>query len=590
MATSKTSFQWLASQIKPFIHLHVGGLFCIVISSVMTLLDPLIIKWLIDDILLQRKLKLVPIAAIAFGMTFIGRVLSGSLSGLFHFLAIQKMSHRIRLNLFRQLQHLSADFHERTPVGESMHRLEQNVDQVGELGGEIIPMLLRLVIMTVLVIITMFALNAYLTCVILPIIPAFLLIRYLYRSRLQQSSKVVQERSGMRNSFLQEQLSSMLQIQLLSRELSESRKYLRLNGEVVKALVKRKVTEIVFSTLSISIVVISIAITLGVGGYQVLLGSLSIGGLVAFYSYVIQLFNPLSGAIEISSRLHRVYASAESILHIANLETSVKDNSNAVQIRCNKPLDIEFKDVVFSYRPGVTALNRINFYIKPGEKVALVGPSGSGKSTIAKLIVRLYDVSGGAVVVGGMDIRDVKLRSLRSAVSLVPQEPVLFDATLRQNLIYGTSINPSDTELGDIALLTRLDQVVQRFSRGWNENIGTRGCKLSGGERQRLALARALLQHPQVLILDESTSALDAPNEKHILDGLDAFMQERANIIISHRLSALRLVDRIIVLNQGENIGEGTHSQLYRMNSTYRHLYDEQFVKEEREFTEARVL
>ena len=322
---------------------------------------------------------------------------------------------------------------------------------------------------------------------------------------------------------------------------------------------------------------LSVIAILGIGSYQVLQGTLSVGSMVAFYSYALQLFGPLYGAMDIYARLQRVSASAHRLLEVEQAQITLFDRSDAVDLTRESPTHLELKSVSFRYRPEKSVLTEVSFKVEDIEKVALVGASGSGKSTIARLIARVYDVGEGAVLVNGNDVRDLRLKSLRSTVSFVPQEAPIFDTTLRENLLFGNP-NASKSELERVVKITQLQDVVSRLSMGWDEPLGPRGIKLSGGERQRLALARALLQQPRILVLDESTSALDAVTEQYLFEAMSELAQ--ATIVISHRLSTIMWADRVIVLDQGRVVGEGSHSFLYATNKTYRSLCESQFELE----------
>jgi ABC-type multidrug transport system fused ATPase/permease subunit len=340
-------------------------------------------------------------------------------------------------------------------------------------------------------------------------------------------------------------------VQLLSCEQREARRFARLSGRAVRAQVKRRRTELFFSSVLFLIIVIGMASVLCFGGYQVIVGTLTAGGLVAFYGYTLQLFIPLYGVVDIYSKLQRVGASVRRLMEITDADAVLRDGPDALALPSNSAGAIELKEVSFSYHSDRPVLNAINLQVNSGERVALVGTSGNGKSTIARLVARLYDAGGGKVLVEGVDVRDVTLKSLRSSVIFVPQEPVLFDVTLRENLLYG---NPHATgeELERITKLAQLDTLINRLPKGLDEALGPRGNRLSGGERQRVALARALLQHPKILILDECTSALDAATEKSLLNALDRHLRGVTTIIISHRPYPTSWANREVHLSYGE--------------------------------------
>ena len=544
--------RWLAAQFKPFLRLHLGSYLCIVAGSLLVLLDPLIIKWLIDDVIPRRRVGLLPVVAGAFLITYSGRLAFESLGAMLSFSAVQKMTFRLRLGLLRHLQRLSAKYHEDRPVGETLYRLEHDVDQVGTLGGESLPGAFRTVTVFTVVLTTMLILNFRLTCIVTPLIPAFILTRRYYHDRLRRCSDTVQEQSGKVSGFLQEHLSAIVQVQLLSCELREARRFACISGGALRSKVNRKRTELLFGSLLYLIIITGMASVLCYGGYQVIIGSLSAGGLVAFYGYTLQLFIPLYGVVDIYSKLQRAGASVRRIREIVEAEMAITDRPGASPLSPNAPGIIELKNVTFGYHPDRPVLNGINLRVNPGEKVALTGASGGGKSTIARLLARLYDVQEGAVLVDGLDVRETKLKSLRSSIILAPQEPVLFDVTLRENLLYGDP-QASQEDLERVAALARLKELIRRLPKGWDEPLGPRGNKLSGGERQRVALARALLQRPRILILDESTSALDAPTEKSILDNLNGHLRNVTTIIISHRPYPTQWADRVITLSRGES-------------------------------------
>ena len=543
-----SEIRWLAACVRPFLRLHLAGYGCILVSSVLVLFDPLIVRFLIDDVIPRRRTGWLPLVAFAFLLTYMARLGADSLAGMLNFRAVQKMIFRSRLSLLRHLQRLSAEYHDTRPLGDTLHRLQNDVDQVATLSGEVIPSALRMVTVFVLVMTTMLVLNHRLTVIVLPLVPVFVVVRRRFHEQLRQASDSVQEQAGKVIAFLEEHLGSIVQVQLLACEQREARRFARLSGSAVRAQVQRRRTELVFSALLYLIIVVGMASVLCYGGYLVIAGRLTAGGLVAFYGYTLQLFIPLYGVVDIYSKLQRAGASMRRLMEITEARSILRERPGALELSAGTSGAVELRDVSFGYAGDRAVLSSLSLRVNAGERVALAGRSGNGKSTIARLMARLYDARAGRVLIEGNDVRDLKLKSLRSAVIFVPQDPVLFDVTLRENLLYGNA-RATNEELERVAALAQLESVIRKLPRGWDEPLGPRGNRLSGGERQRVALARALLQHPKVLILDECTSALDALTERRLLDGLDSFLQDVTTIVISHRPFPTRWANRVIYLD-----------------------------------------
>ncbi len=517
---SNRQFQWFVLQLRPLLGTHALSMTLIVLSSSMYLVDPLLLKWLIDRILPKRDFRLLLLAAAGFFGIYVCRLGLSAMAGLVSFRTVQDLVFRIRLSILESMNRLSADYHETTPIGEKLYRIEQDVDQVAELGSSLVPYALQTSFNAIFVVATMFVLNFKLTCMVLPLVPLFFFFRrYFDRAR-------------------------------------------------VKALNHRNLIEVLFRTSYMAIITLGTVAILGYGSYQVFEGALTVGGLVASYSYIARLFDPLNAAVEIYSRLNRMSTSIRRILEVIDLTPSVSDRPGAARLHGPTKGNVELEDVSFSYCIGNPVLRKLNLKLEAGKKVALVGISGSGKSTIAKLIARLYDAQNGAVYIDGMDVRNVRLESLRTRVCYVMQEGILFDRTLRENVLLG---KPTATtkELRVAIEIADLEELLRRLPKGWDTPLGPRGNALSGGEKQRVALARAVLQRPSLLLLDESTSALDVPSERRIFASLANYFSKETIIFISHRISALNWVDRIVVLSHGVVDGEGTHEQLIVKSSLY---------------------
>ncbi|HEX7181109.1 MAG TPA: ABC transporter ATP-binding protein [Thermoanaerobaculia bacterium] len=579
-AEKQPEIRWLYRQVRPFGGLHAVRLLTLLVTSALTLVDPLILKWILDELIPWRKPQMLWVAALAFFVVYLFRSALSGMSDLLDFYAGQRVGFNVRLALLRHLQRLSADYHDNTSVGDNLHRLEQDVQRIQDLGGALAASVVRFVVTTALTLLVMLILSWKLTVVIVPLIPCLVALRRFSYPRLRESSDRVQQESARVTGFLQDHLAAITQVQLLGRERREARRFVRLSRSALSIHVRRRIEELAFGLFSISLIVAAIAFALGYGGYQVMAGAMSVGGLVAYYTYLGRFFEPLRNVVDLYSQVQRSNASTRRILEVLDREPSVADRPGALPLPPDTPGVVEFSGVTFAYHADKPVLQGISFRAEPGERIALVGESGSGKSTVSRLLARLYEPQGGSVCVDGADVRRIQLRSLRSAVAVVPQDPVLFDVTLRENLLYGNP-HATEEELLEAIEMARLGSTVRRLPQGLLEPVGPRGARLSGGQRQRVAIARAILQRPRVLVLDEATSALDGPTERAVLESLEGFVRDRTTLLIAHRLSAIRWADRILVLDHGRIVEEGTDAELYRRGGLYRRLCEEQFRREE---------
>ena len=568
----KREIRWLASQMRPLLRAQLLSVFFTMLSSAMFLLDPLIIKWMIDVVFPRKNTRLLVVGGIAFFGIYVCRLAFSSIGGWINFSTVQKLVFRMRLNLLKHINRLSAEFHESVPVGEKLYRIERDVDQVTDIGSDFVPYVLRMISNTIFVVVTMLILNFRLTCMVLPLMPLFLALKKRFRDELRTASDAAQQKSSRESSFLQEHLGALVQVQLLHRERTQTRSFVHLASQKVRALKGRKLTEIGFSMSCMMVIVLGTIAVLSYGGYQVLAGTLTVGGFVAFYSYLGRLFDPMNAAVEIYARLNRVSTSIRRILEIGDLTPTVPEHPQPINLPETFRGAVRLRQVSFCYRGGPPVLQGLDLNIQEGEKIAIVGASGSGKSTIAKLIARLYDPDKGEVWIDETEVRQIKLDSLRKKICYVPQDAVLFDRSFKQNLLLA---NPDATEeeLREAVHVAHLMDVLSNLSNGWDTELGPRGGKLSGGEKQRLAVARSVLQKPELIILDESTSAVDVPTEKRIFQNLRRHFGRHTMLFISHRVSALEWVDRIVVLDQGMIKEQGTHDQLIRKAGLYKILH-----------------
>jgi ABC-type multidrug transport system fused ATPase/permease subunit len=567
-----SEMRWLYRQVRPFLRWHIASFVCISAGSFLTLLAPLVLKWLIDVILPSRRIG--PLIG-SVGLIFLchqGRAVLTSLGSYLTVFAAQRLALDMRLRLLRHLNTLSADYHEATPVGASMYPLKEPIDEISYFSSDLMPAILRALIATMLTFGTMVILNARMTLAVLPLVPVFLLARKHLRDRLEGDSDAVQQNQMAWSRFLQEHLSSILAVQLLRQERRQERTAFRLLGISVRSLNKLFRTGVSFTFYTSLTIGVAMSAVIGYGGWSVLTGAMTVGGLVAFYTYVTQLFEPLSAAAETYVRAQKTFASIRKVQAVLALQPAIKSCPTAIGFPQKHPWAIVVADVSFGYLKNRGLLSIPYLNIGAGEHVAIVGENGAGKSTLAKLMARLYDADSGTISVAGTDVRKIEIQSLREHLCYAPPHPILFDTTLASNLRLGNVI-ASDAELKEVVEHVGLAAWVATLHGGLNHTVGPGGSRLSGGQRQRLGLGRAILQRPRILILDEATSSLDARSEQQLLNNLRSILPGTTIVVISHRLSALLCVGRVIVLEAGRVVEDDVPTALLGNSGAYSRLF-----------------
>ncbi len=547
---------WLIKEIRPLLHWHLGSFLCITAGSLLALLSPLLLKWLIDSIIPQRRIGLLLVAVALIFLGHQGRVALTSLGSYLMLSASQKMGLTLRVRLLEHLDTLSADYYDDTPVGAAMYPLKEPIEEISYFGSDLLPAILRMLLTTAFTLAAMSALSPLLTLTVLPLIPVFLVTRQYFRRKLATDADAAQDDRLAWSNFLEEHLSSVISIQLLGQEKRQERRAFRLLARSLRSQQRLFRTATWFTVSSSLAIVLAMSAVIGYGGKGVLAGRLSIGSLGAFYGFATQLFDPLSGASELYARAQKTFASIRQVQAAFALRPGVTNTTDAIMLSRRHPADLEFAAVEFGYSRKKDLLHVPSLRISEGEHIAIAGENGAGKSTLARLIARLYDPISGAVRLGGEDIRNIHLRSLRERVCYLPRDPVLFDGSIASNLLF-VRPSTSEQELEDAMQMVGLTALVRSLPGGLRQRIGPDGCQLSGGERQRLALARALLQQPRVLILDEATSCLDPSAEANILDGLRRSLSLSTFIVVSHRISTFSTFGRVLLLSRGRIVRDG---------------------------------
>jgi ATP-binding cassette subfamily B protein/subfamily B ATP-binding cassette protein MsbA len=419
----------------------------------------------------------------------------------------------------------------------------------------------------------MWRIEPTMTALSLGVAPFLVLTIRIFGDRLKKSTRAKRDLEGRISSLVQQTLCSIPAIQSFNREEVEHERFRRYANETLYASKRNVSAELWFKLFLGLATSVGAASIMWFGAKNALEGRISAGSVLVFISYLGSLYYPLNSIASMTSTLQSAAANADRVMEILDTAPQVQDSPHARGVKIRG--DVRYEAVRFEYVPGLPTLKGVSFEAHAGESVALVGPSGAGKTTLVNLLARFYNPSSGRVLIDGHDICEIRLGSLREQVAMVLQDPFLFPATVAENIAFG---KPGATreEIMEAARGANAHEFIARLPQGYDTQVGERGVTLSGGEKQRLSIARAFLKDAPILILDEPTSALDARAERHLMGALERLMKNRTTFIIAHRLSTVRNVDRIIVLDHGEVMEAGTHSKLLSQNGLYASLYRQQ--------------
>ena len=562
--------------LRPYWLTAVGALLSLILVSAANLLSPQILRVVIDQgisagsaqALIWSTAALLGVAVVRGLFSFTQGYLSEKMS--------QSAAYEMRNALFAKIENLSFSYHDQAQTGQLMTRLTSDVEQVRTFLGSGLLQLVSAIVLLLGSLIVLFSMNWQLALITVLTVPAMFLILAQFMRVVRPLFGKVQSRLGALNTVLQENLVGIRVVQAFAREPYEAARYTATNQQLLEANLET------IRGLAASfplIFLISNLGTLGViwfGGYQVIGGSLSLGELVAFNTYLALLIMPIMMLGMIIGQLSRASVSAERMFEILDAHNEVADRRGALPLPAVTGR-VEFENVSFRYIGGEgKVLDGISFTAEPGQTVAIMGPTGSGKSTIINLIPRFYDATEGRVTVEGHDVRDVTLESLRDQIGIVLQDTTLFSGSIRDNIAYGRP-NASAADVEAAARAAQAHEFIASFPDGYATIVGERGVGLSGGQRQRIAIARALLHDPHILILDDSTSAVDAETEFQIQRALDHLMAGRTSFVIAQRISTVRNADMILLLDGGKIAAHGKHDDLLRDSALYGEIIDSQF-------------
>lgn len=552
----------------------------VIITSLLMLAGPYLIGKAIDDYIIPKNFRGLLYLVAVMACLYVVNSLLIWLQGYISVNTVQRIVFSLRRDLFNKLQSLPLRFFDSTPHGDVMSRLTNDIDTINMSLGFSFTQIFSSIVSILGTIIIMLRMSPILTLVSMIVIPLTILITTLISSRTRESFLTNQTILGQLNSIAEENINGLKVVKIFARERKEIEKFEAVNEELRKAGTRAQIFAGVMGPLMNVVNNLSFAVIAGFGGWFAVKAIVSVGTVASFIIYSRQFTRPINELANLFNMIQSAIASAERVFKIIDKPPEPIDPPDAVELKDVKG-EVEFKNVYFSYKEGVPVLKDINFHVKPGQTIALVGPTGAGKTTIVNLLTRFYDVDSGAILIDGIDIRKIKRSCLRSLLGIVLQDTYLFSESIKENIRYGR-LDATDEEVIEAARLANAEHFILRLPKGYDTVLTDGGENLSQGQRQLLAIARAILADPAILILDEATSNVDTKTEKQIQSAMLNLMKGRTSFVIAHRLSTIRNADMILVINNGEIVERGTHEELLRKKGFYYNLYMSQFGIEEK--------
>jgi subfamily B ATP-binding cassette protein MsbA len=568
----------LLHYVKPYKSWLAIAMICMVIVASMGGAQAYMVKPLLDEIFFKKDhnmLMLVPLAIMGIFLV------KGVFYYTYNYLLAkvgQSVIRDLRNVLYTHIQSLPLSFFQKKPTGELISRILSDVSLIqGAVSGVLVG-ILKDTCQVFFLIGVIFYQNWRMAAISMILLPLVVYPIVNFGRRHRRLSRSGQQTMAQVSNILYETITGTRIVKAFGMEKYEAGRFAAKLDKLFKIVMRNTRINAISHPLMELLGGVGISLVVWYGGSQVLQGKSTPGTFFSFLTALIMIYEPIKGVSKINNTLQQGIAAAERFFDIMDTKSEVVEKQDAVELPIVKDI-IEFKDVRFQYEDNTEVLKGINLRVEAGEVLAIVGSSGGGKTTLVNLIPRFYDVTSGSLTIDGTDIRDVTFKSLRCQIGMVTQQTILFNDTIRNNIAYG-STGASMEQIREAARAAHALNFIQHLPQGFDTVIGESGARLSGGERQRISIARAILRNAPILILDEATSSLDTESEREVQQAIENLVQSRTTFVIAHRLSTIRNADRIIVIQEGMIVEEGTHETLLPLGGVYKMLYDMQFQED----------
>lgn len=551
------------------------------ISSAMGAVPAWLSKYLIDDVLVNKNARMMVLVIIGIFVATITKVVTGYFASISSNYVTETIKRDIKIDVYTHLQHLPMSYFKQNKLGDIMARLSGDSATLGRIGFIIFDMFKEFLTVIALTF-RMFQVDFILALISLIVMPLIINTVKKYTKKIRKSGRIRQDTSGAVTTFIQETLSGVFVIKAFNNSDDMVERYKEISMDEFQKSYRSTKIKAKVSPINEVITTIMVLLVASYGGYQILVAkTMSAGDLISFVTALGLMSQPLKRLVNKNNDLQEALPSADRVIEI--LDVPVEQDHYGEEKELNGKIEtMSFNNVSFHYDDSPELiLKNINLNVKAGEVVAFVGKSGSGKTTLVNLIPRFFEVSEGNIEVNGINIKNLSLKKYRDYIGVVPQESFLFSGTVYDNIAFGKAGVTEDDIVKAVKMANAYDFIME-LPNQFKTEVGERGTMLSGGQKQRIAIARALIQNPEIMILDEATSALDTESERLVQDALDKLMVNRTTFVIAHRLSTIINADKIVVMENGEIKEVGNHQELLRLNGLYRHLYEIQFGKQEK--------